>query len=465
MSGFFKKIFSNKSLCWMESVKIITDLKEDLYIAENENKIVKPMSIAHNLLEIDIHNRFDHPNIIRDTNLFVKSECNKFDFCREFPVYYTFEQFINDKMREINWETFSKILYQLADALEYVHENNIVHCNLTYQAVFIDQNGNVKLGGFENACIKNTIKKIGKNDRIYENDPNYIADEKTDVIGYTRIVLYFISKLSGFKHNSVKSFLNRVFGKEISIDQFLDSLIEKMKQTSPLKLISGNYEKLRKLLKIIMIGPKEDRVSFKDIKKMINYKTTRRRASEKVSEEYDEVYDEDDFYYDDDQEYLEEEASEDSFEGEELTESFEDSYNKAKNYINNSFGNKDVILLFLYTEIYFNMCEITNYKYCQECSISSLYLTVNILNLRDEKKENIKNVVNVNFFTNVIKSMKGTFLSNETYEKCNNVGDLLKSYDDILDFVYNPEHQRKKIKGGKIKNKNISCREFLKLVK
>lgn len=457
MSGFFRKLFSSKSLCWMESVKIITDLKEDLYIAENENKIVKPIKISDNLLEISVHNEFDHPNIIKDTNIYTKSECTDFDFCREFPIYYTFPQFIREKKNDIDWEIFWKILYQLASALDYTHERNIIHCNVKNQSIFLDKDYNVKLGGFESAKLNGTIAVKDKG--LFEDKEFYEVTEEIDFYQYFNFVVGFISEITNIKLEVMKSIFRSFFNKEKDFDlndAVINSIVTKMRQHPQFKSVgNGNFERFKKFIKIMI--SKNTPPTFKEIVKTIGLKNAKKKGNKSLDlDEETENY-EDDFYYDHEQE------EENNYDVSENIEIFSSAFNKAKDYIEKNLGNKDVILLFIFTDIYLNMCYVTGLRYCQESSISALYLAFNVLDFNDSKKENILRVLDMDFTCEIIKKMKGAFYVNNTYDSCNNIGDLIKAFADIEDYIQNPDHEIKKIKAGKIKSKKITCAEFLNL--
>ncbi|KEG14383.1 putative protein kinase, putative,polo-like protein kinase [Trypanosoma grayi] len=122
-------------------------------------------------MEVDIHSRVRHPNIIQ----FVKA------FQDDYYHYIILEQCSRKSLMELSkehgvftCEEMQYIMFQIVSAVEYMHSNLIIHRDLKLGNVMIDSSGNMKVGdfGFASELISPSDRKT-----TTCGTPNYIAPE------------------------------------------------------------------------------------------------------------------------------------------------------------------------------------------------------------------------------------------------------------------------------------------------
>lgn len=128
--------------------------------------------------EIEIHSILDHPNIVRFEHFFEDSH----------NVYILMELCENQSLDELlqRRKTLSELevryyLIQLVDALGYLHENGIMHRDISPANCYINAEMQLKLGGFGNSIILQSEDPI----KGVVGTPNFIAPEVTRSDGYS----------------------------------------------------------------------------------------------------------------------------------------------------------------------------------------------------------------------------------------------------------------------------------------
>ncbi|KAH9579750.1 Protein kinase domain [Trypanosoma melophagium] len=150
------------------------DLSTGVYYAGkviDKRTLTRRGSEAKFRMEVDIHSRVRHPNIIR----FVKS------FQDEYYHYIILEQCSKKSMMELSKErgTFTTeemqyIMLQIVSAVEYMHNKLIIHRDLKLGNVMIDFSGNMKIGDFGFAS---ELTSLSDKKTTTCGTPNYIAPE------------------------------------------------------------------------------------------------------------------------------------------------------------------------------------------------------------------------------------------------------------------------------------------------
>jgi translation initiation factor 2-alpha kinase 4 len=74
-------------------------------------------------------------------------------------------------------ETSWKLLRQLLEGLQYVHSQGMIHRDLKPSNVFLDANGNAKLGDFGLATVKSEIMYNAKDPEAYISADNSLTSD------------------------------------------------------------------------------------------------------------------------------------------------------------------------------------------------------------------------------------------------------------------------------------------------
>lgn len=130
------------------------------------------------MLEVNILERFNHPNVIK---LFETFESDKFillvlEMCAGGDLL----NYVR-KRRKLK-ENIAKILFkQIIEALSYIHKRKVIHRDIKLDNIMLDGKGNVKIGDFG----VSRIVKSGEIMREQCGTPAYIAPEILKGKGYT----------------------------------------------------------------------------------------------------------------------------------------------------------------------------------------------------------------------------------------------------------------------------------------
>ncbi|CAD6231954.1 GSCOCG00001670001-RA-CDS [Cotesia congregata] len=99
------------------------------------------------LREIEIQSHLRHPNILQLLTYF--SDEKKIYLVLEYAARGELYNYMKKQPgRRFNEPLSAKFIYQVADALEYCHKNNVIHRDLKPENLLLDFDGNVKLADF-----------------------------------------------------------------------------------------------------------------------------------------------------------------------------------------------------------------------------------------------------------------------------------------------------------------------------
>ncbi|CBH12012.1 serine/threonine-protein kinase, putative [Trypanosoma brucei gambiense DAL972] len=238
-AGGFAQVF--------EFEEVSTGISYACKVVERKN-LARGGSSARFRMEVDIHSRMNHPNILR----FIKS------FQDEFYHYIILEQCSQESLMDLskkrgafNCQEIQYIMRQIVSAVEYMHNSMIIHRDLKLGNVLIDFEGNMKLGdfGFASEFTSPFEKKT-----TVCGTPNYLAPEvlacKSTGVGYgleadiwsLGVLLYaLVVGKPPFEAKDISATYHRIrkvdysFPEGISIPEPCKDLIQWMLQGDPQK--------------------------------------------------------------------------------------------------------------------------------------------------------------------------------------------------------------------------------------
>ena len=164
-----------------EEYKIIKQLRKDKlgteYLIEKNNEQYTLKQINLKLKEDELKqfkniindlSKINNGNIVKYFDIFMKNDI--LNILMEYAGDYDLKQFIQNyknKGELIEEDIIKDIIIQICDALKIIHENKIIHRDLTPDNIFIDKNNKIKIGDFGIAKILTTsnnytISRIGK---------------------------------------------------------------------------------------------------------------------------------------------------------------------------------------------------------------------------------------------------------------------------------------------------------------
>lgn len=152
----------------------------NVYLVKNTNNnnyyVIKVMDInIDNKQEIDLLEKFkeQHPNLDQIYDWFKDNE--KYFLVMEYiPGAVTL-----DELRYKTIPCINSIMLGLIEALKYLHDQEIVHRDITPYNILVDTNCNPVLIDFGRSCVLNCRMEIGTNP-LYIYDPPEILDPDRD---------------------------------------------------------------------------------------------------------------------------------------------------------------------------------------------------------------------------------------------------------------------------------------------
>lgn len=100
--------------------------------------------------EVALLEAFDHPNIIRLHNVFrIASQADQLSelyLCLAF-MNNTLEQWMNSRLVR-DYDMVKSYTYQILSGLQFIHNAGVIHRNLKPSNIYINNNNDIKIGGF-----------------------------------------------------------------------------------------------------------------------------------------------------------------------------------------------------------------------------------------------------------------------------------------------------------------------------
>ncbi|RGB25988.1 kinase-like domain-containing protein [Rhizophagus diaphanus] len=156
-----------------------------LKIFDNDNQTIEGV-----IKELELHLSVNHENIIRLFGITkVTNAIEKYSFVLEYADSGTLDTYLNEHFKELNWSDKYHLGLQLANAIKFLHEKDIIHRDLHGKNVLIHQKS-IKLTdfGLSKNIAKTSLSSIPKifgvlpyMDPKKLNDINYKLDKKSDV--------------------------------------------------------------------------------------------------------------------------------------------------------------------------------------------------------------------------------------------------------------------------------------------
>ena len=144
-----------------------------------KSKFIEPNRLKNAQREIQILHKINHPNILK---LYESIETEEY-------IYLVLELVTGSSLqdyakrhpdRRLEESEACRIFYQLIQALEYCHSNNITHRDIKFENILLDQMNNVKLIDFGFSTNFPNDQKT----RLFCGTPSYMAPEIVSRIEY-----------------------------------------------------------------------------------------------------------------------------------------------------------------------------------------------------------------------------------------------------------------------------------------
>lgn len=164
----------------------------------NKKRLIEIINYDKIIKEIEIHKNINHNHICKFYDVYQNK--NNIYMILEYVENGNLLTYIYNNYN-INENNARRILYQLINAIEYLHEIKIVHRDLKPENILLDNNNNVKLIDFGLSTIyrKNCLLTTSCGSPFYTS-PEILLGQKyeaelTDVWSLG-IILFFITKPS-----------------------------------------------------------------------------------------------------------------------------------------------------------------------------------------------------------------------------------------------------------------------------
>ena len=154
-----------------------------------------------------------------------------------------------ERRRTLSYQEVTKIILQLASALDFAHKQKVTHCDLKPSNVMVDPDGNVKLMDFGIALHSQKERELLVEDETFIGTPAYMApeqirclelDERVDIYSLGIMAYRMVSGELPFKGTVEKILSNHMWAPLPSIRELdplipesLELFIEKATQKKP----------------------------------------------------------------------------------------------------------------------------------------------------------------------------------------------------------------------------------------
>lgn len=210
-------------------------------IADVEDKNMKK-SIKR---EIDIISRLNHPNIIKIQESF-KLTTNEDEYYVIIMEYCENGDLLAHAIKHMFKSEYEKkkIIYDVLDAIRYLHENGISHGDIKSENILLDSQNSPKLCDFGFCSTSSVLGNDSKNGTLYYAAPELFAkgkyDPKKSDIWAIGITIYSIFELQfPFKDGKQSYIVKQIMSGKLSIDKKLNQkvkqIVEKCTNSSPQK--------------------------------------------------------------------------------------------------------------------------------------------------------------------------------------------------------------------------------------
>ncbi|CRH01383.1 serine/threonine protein kinase KIN, putative [Plasmodium relictum] len=208
----------------------------------NKKKLLQMISYDKIVKEIEIHKKIDHNHICRFYEVH-ENRKNLYMILEYLPngdlLTYIY------KNNYINENKARRILYQLINAIEYLHKMHVVHRDLKPENILLDYNNNVKLIDFGLSTIfsQNILLTTSCGSPFYTSPEillgNKYKAESTDVWSLGIILFLLLNHKLPFNHND----LNKLFQKIIKGILHFESYVSLNAKNLIQNMLNINFKK------------------------------------------------------------------------------------------------------------------------------------------------------------------------------------------------------------------------------
>lgn len=178
--------------------------------------------------EYRLHKQLDHPNIVQCYQL-QKTSNGKLGLILEYCDSGTLAELIKSE-GPLLYETAFYASKCLAEAIKYLHDLNIVHCDIKPHNILIS-NGAIKLADFGSAVVVGSVAQVKGTKGFRPKDFDGNVDKTFDMWSYGIVVnnmLYSNNNKSGSSNTKldciIKGCLTKNSSKRYTIDDVLEIL-------------------------------------------------------------------------------------------------------------------------------------------------------------------------------------------------------------------------------------------------
>lgn len=241
---------------WKLGKKIGRGHDSKVYIAECEkgNKLAAKITKHEISKEIQIHSKIDHQHIAKYINHFIT------------PGYsIIFTELCSKSLKYTPLDAnYKKYMYQLALALEYLHQNKVVHGDVKPSNILLTENFDIKLIDFEFSSFEGTltIKPQGTPnfvcpeivERCY--DMQYVKSScKFDIWSYGCVLYVMLTDRGPFAGSSMEDTFSNILNINYKkVQDFFENNIEKTEIENILAIQNINLNVIDDFLSIIFVA-------------------------------------------------------------------------------------------------------------------------------------------------------------------------------------------------------------------